>query len=548
MKTLLSILLAIISYQSIAQFHIDTTFNHTAYNEFTHIAGNIINGNKVLYTKQNDLIVAGKWLSQISVWKYKQDGSLDPTFGFSPFGPGMGYMPVPNISEVWITDAQIQNDGKIVVLADGIISAGNTDYTQSFITIARFNTDGTPDTSFNHTGLVVSSPYAGSEYETRALDIAEDGTIYVCGSARVYGNYHCVIGVGTWFVASYTSAGTLNTSFNGSGIIEGPAANIALNFVPETPYAMPEDLKLIGNGRLQVAGAFHPLDSALFVLKLKTNGTYDSTYGTNGIVNTPVNQFPYPAHDLTSMKILKNNSMLLMSNNMPYLPGQPDSSIVNMLKLDANGRLDNSFATNGTTTLRTTANRVRFCEDKYGRLNFAWYNNLTPGTQDVYFFRYFANGKPDNTFGKNGKYGHHPIPNDTYMNADIMQDIAMNSANSDITLLSLRSATYVPNNSFRIINYIGDSTFSTGISILSTQKKSFEVYPNPCTDNIRFTAAADCEYAIYSLKGSLILSASCLEGENEIRLPKEMSAGAYTLLISNKKSGTVSTASFIKQN
>ncbi len=544
MRTLLTSLFITICFNSFAQFQIDTTFNHTSYNEFTQFAGNIVNGNKLMYTQQNDLIVAGRWMNQLSVWKYLQDGSNDPNFGSN----GIGYVPVPsNITYTLITDAKIQANGKIVVLADAVWSSGNFDYTQSFIAIARFNSNGTPDTSFNHTGVLLSTLTPGSQYETKSLEVDEYGTIYVAGSVRDYGFWNCVIGLGRWFIASFALNGTLNTNFNTTGFIETTASSIAQNFVPATPYAIPLDLKIIANNQILVGGMFHPLDSSLFFLRLNNNGTFDNSFGINGVVNTPVNQFPMPGSELTSMNILRDNSFLLLSNNAPYLPGQPDSAVVNMIKMDPSGQVNKNFGNNGTQLLTCTANRVRFCEDKYGRLLLHWYNNLTPGTQDVYFFRYFANGQPDKTFGKNGKFGHHPIPNDTYLNGNIAQEVVMNASNTDLSILSYRSATYAPN-TFRVINYVGDTTFKTNVEQLETKEITLLVSPNPCTEEIQLTSSEDATYSIVAINGALIQAGILMEGTNTIYLPKEIATGTYKLLVAHKKSGTIGTASFIKTN
>jgi hypothetical protein len=292
---------------------------------------------------------------------------------------------------------------------------------------------------------------------------------------------------------------------------------------------------------------FHPLDSSLFFLRLNNNGTFDNSFGINGVVNTPVNQFPMPGSELTSMNILRDNSFLLLSNNTPYLPGQPDSAVVNMIKMDPSGQVNKNFGNNGTQLLTCTANRVRFCEDKYGRLLLHWYNNLTPGTQDVYFFRYFANGQPDKTFGKNGKFGHHPIPNDTYLNGNIAQEVVMNASNTDLSILSYRSATYAPN-TFRVINYVGDTTFKTNVEQLETKEITLLVSPNPCTEEIQLTSSEEATYSIVAINGALIQAGILMEGTNTIYLPKEIATGTYKLLVAHKKSGTIGTASFIKTN
>lgn len=73
--------------------------------------------------------------------------------------------------------AALQVDGKIVVA--GTVTSG----TASSFALARYNTDGSLDTTFNSTGMVTTSIGAGNSYGN-AIAIQSDGKILVVGGAQ----------------------------------------------------------------------------------------------------------------------------------------------------------------------------------------------------------------------------------------------------------------------------------------------------------------------------------------------------------------------------
>src|SRR6185503_16076606 len=99
----------------------------------------------------------------------------------------------------------IQPDGKIVVVGEGTTGG----YWDS--AIVRFNPDGSLDSSFGGTGGVVTrlcDNYDGA----RAVAIQTDGKIVVVGSNRN----------DSFAIVRYNPNGSLDTTFNGSGIVLTP--------------------------------------------------------------------------------------------------------------------------------------------------------------------------------------------------------------------------------------------------------------------------------------------------------------------------------------
>jgi uncharacterized delta-60 repeat protein len=128
---------------------------------------------------------------------------LDTTFGSN----GIVIQPIGSDDDLGKSLA-IQPDGKI--LLGGYCSNGrNYDFC-----IARFNSDGTLDTSFGSSGKVILP--IGSYYDYgHSLAIQPDGKILLGGRCSIRGYYD-------FCIARFNSNGTLDTTFGSSGKIIQP--------------------------------------------------------------------------------------------------------------------------------------------------------------------------------------------------------------------------------------------------------------------------------------------------------------------------------------
>ena len=170
-----------------------------------------------------------------AVARYNTDGSLDSTFG----GTGKILTPVGGVAEVHST--AIQADGKIVVAGQTI--AGQT----SSFGVARYNTDGSPDTTFGDgTGKVsVHVGGNGTQEFARSVAIQTDGKIIVAGEAGAGGT-----GDGAKFaLVRFNLDGTLDTSFGGTGIVLTRVTNISFDYGYSA--AIQADGKIVFVGRDQ---------------------------------------------------------------------------------------------------------------------------------------------------------------------------------------------------------------------------------------------------------------------------------------------------------
>jgi uncharacterized delta-60 repeat protein len=116
--------------------------------------------------------------SDVFVARYNTNGTLDTTFG----GTGYTRLDIDGASTVTneaAFDMSIQPDGKIVVAGREFLqSATETEN----ILVARFNPDGTPDTSFGTGGFKFGMAPANQVFYGGALVLQADGDIIVAGS------------------------------------------------------------------------------------------------------------------------------------------------------------------------------------------------------------------------------------------------------------------------------------------------------------------------------------------------------------------------------
>ena len=107
-----------------------------------------------------------------TVLRYNQDGNLDTSFGI--YG---GWTTACFDYQSYVSAVALQADGKIVV-------AGSTEkscYMDAMYALARFNPDGSPDENFDLDGRVVTDISSGMDY-SRALTLQKDGKIVLVGS------------------------------------------------------------------------------------------------------------------------------------------------------------------------------------------------------------------------------------------------------------------------------------------------------------------------------------------------------------------------------
>lgn len=203
------------------------------------------------------IVVAGSAVPGGSVeflaGRFTTAGALDAGFGLVT-------TPMSSISDDGY-GVVVQPDERVIVVGDANSSFG----------LVRYLTDGTLDSTFGIGGKVVHDVSGTGSFDTaRAVRLRADGKIWVGG----YGISIAAGGFGT-YLARYNSDGSIDSSFNGNG---KAFARIPGFLIQATAMATQSD------GKVLIAGAVHTgtLPTDFFVVRFRTDGLIDSSFGTNG--------------------------------------------------------------------------------------------------------------------------------------------------------------------------------------------------------------------------------------------------------------------------
>lgn len=196
------------------------------------------------------------------LYRYNANGSLDMTFG-----TGGRFITNFTNKPYLGTDIAIQHDGKFVAVA-----AYNYDFPGiafAFL-VARFNSDGSPDTSFATNGWTTLN--VGANSAPSAVVVQPDGNILVAG----WGD---VDGFRGFTLVRYTSGGSLDNTFGTAGISH--------TVFPFADGSILNDIVLQPDGKIIAAGEAYSGGQADFALaRYNSNGMLDTGFGTGGRVTT----------------------------------------------------------------------------------------------------------------------------------------------------------------------------------------------------------------------------------------------------------------------
>ena len=241
--------------------------------------------------------------------RYNPDGSLDTTFD----GDGKVLTDLPG-GEV-INAVVVQNDGKIVVAGRAFAS------TEDFA-LARYNTDGSLDSSFDADGIVLTD-IAGDIDDGRAIALQTDGKILVTGYAE--NNTQDIV------VVRYNSDGSLDTTFSGDGI-------------QTTDIVFHDDIgnaiKVQADGKIVVAGSTGSASVQNFALvRYNADGSLDTTFSGDGLVSTDFAGGTDQGYALA----LQGDGKLFVSGYATTTNGMDFAAA----RFTADGSLDPTFDTDG---------------------------------------------------------------------------------------------------------------------------------------------------------------------------------------------------------
>jgi uncharacterized delta-60 repeat protein len=322
-----------------------------------------IDGNgKMIFTG----VTASREGRRTALLRLNTDGSVDSTYGSGGIGGGP-----TSEGESFAVVTRIQPDGKILV--------GGNDYAErpgNSAALARYNEDGSMDTSFAGTGKVESSV---SGFVIIDMQLAPDGKIVLFGTR---GNTMAVLrylangsldksfglggaasttltsfGAGGWIepdgrivvvgvgrsrqfgLTRLTADGSVDTTYGPKGTLLMPRPSDPANFNAMTRQP---------DGKILLVGTlYQPSTGAVgnILVRYSADGSFDSTFNGTGIVTTPFEQGSMSSSDV---KVQPDGKIVVLGSSGYLLNGHDDFQYV-LIRYNSDGSLDTTFNGHGQT-------------------------------------------------------------------------------------------------------------------------------------------------------------------------------------------------------
>lgn len=360
-------LLAAAGGASAAPSDLDLSFNGTGY-ALTAI-GDSSGATAVVVQPDSKLTAVGVGFDGYSnpisfaLARYNADGTLDSSFGSG----GEVTTTFPTFTAASGNAAVLQSDGKLIVA--GMASSYSTG---DVFALARYNSDGTLDAKFGSGGLVATPLSTFTQGGAQAVALQGDGKIVLTGTVMDQG--------GTAFgVARYNSDGSLDTTFGLDGLAIAPF------YYWES--ATPSGLAVQPDGKIVVAGT---AAAQVTLARFNSDGTLDASFGSGGEAQ--------PSYGYVTAIALQANGKIVTS-------GRDLSGLLMVARTNTDGTPDTSFGSGGSTTINFSPTAVFGVAtavqlQRNGKIVAA---GAASGNNTFFAIaRFNPNGTPDTTFGNGG--------------------------------------------------------------------------------------------------------------------------------------------------
>ncbi|MFL6335169.1 MAG: Calx-beta domain-containing protein [Pyrinomonadaceae bacterium] len=346
---------------------------------------------KLVVTGGGGQDIAGQVFGDFYVVRYRSDGSLDTGFGSG----GKVLTDFGNTSDL-ASAVAVQADGKIVVVGFSSSLRPFPDPSHADFALARYNADGTPDSSFGTDGKVKTVLSTENNSAAGAVAVQADGRLVVAGIVET----HSINGeiFSDFAVVRYNADGTLDSTFGTGGVV-------TLDFDQSDGAA---GLVLQPDGRIVLAGSAWKiagglgLPAACAVARLNTNGTPDAAFDGDG-----KETITFLGVDECSAVAIQPDGRLIVAGSASTGRNldEPDFALA---RLNSNGTLDQTFGERGRVLVDFDSgsdNPVGVAVAPGGRILAGGYTFRRNGFDGPFLAaaRFNPDGSPDNTFGAGGR-------------------------------------------------------------------------------------------------------------------------------------------------
>ena len=267
-------------------------------------------------------------------------------------------------------------------LTAGIFSIFATGKLSSDGRIQKRNTDGSFNNNFGFNGTTSIDHITNQKY----YFASDNNTV-------VFGNESDQL-----IAKKYNENGIINSSFGNNGLYSFE------------PFMGTKPQFIVGHVDNNTLFAFQNIEHRCKIASLNTNGTLNSSFGLNGIVD--FGSIDYDFSSINSIVVLPNKDFLVFGNVWGRIQDEgPTYLLLIVKKYDLNGNIINSFGLNGMVIIDNLIDNLEGYDpattkcalQSNGKIIFSianMNNQIMPLTFDL--IRLNANGTIDKAFGDNG--------------------------------------------------------------------------------------------------------------------------------------------------
>jgi|GEM_PF-3516178 len=249
----------------------------------------------------------------MAIQRRLSNGLIDDTFG----NGGIVNVPIKNAQLITSARIAVQPDGKMIIAAT-YLPTGADDLATDIV-VVRLRGSGAPDKSFSGDGQIGFSFGSGQDNDSiNSIALQSDGKILVGGMTT------SSVTNTDFAIARITTGGALDNTFRNTG-----ARTIDFNSRADSLSSM----LIKTDGRIVLTGSSVGFEDEASVAQLKTDGTLDTAFSTDGKTNVDLNGAVFPGAVFSNGKII-----------VAGLTGKLD---LGFQRLNANGGKDVNFGVNG---------------------------------------------------------------------------------------------------------------------------------------------------------------------------------------------------------
>lgn len=335
----------------------DPTFDSDG-KTMTAVSGNRDEARDVVVQTDGKIVVlgdsrsgSGETTNDFSLVRYNADGSLDTSFGTG------GKVISPEAGNQLTSSLLILPDGKILAIGTGSENHGVVDYN---VTVYRYNSDGSFDTTFGTGGKIIYNFPDGSWANDAVLQ--PDGKIIIAGGID-----------GDFTVFRLNANGTLDTSFNSVGY--NTIQNSSIN---ATGVALQTDGKIVVCGKGNSANIG-------FWGRFNSNGTFEDS-ALRGLNMT------------IEHVAIQSDGKIVFAGEYSGLDGKAFL----ITRYNSDKTLDTSFGNSGVNKTYTLAAPSSLLIEPNGKILVGGYSQVS-NVRNFALARYNTDGFLDVGFGNGGK-------------------------------------------------------------------------------------------------------------------------------------------------